>query len=71
MMYILRNEVDQVLKRIARQKQADIGGAFEDCYDETKADYVSGAITDEFIEFALKNPDAQIVLGYGESGEGE
>jgi len=65
MLYILKNEVREVLEKIARQKQADCGGAFKDAYDETLADYQSGAISDGFIDFALKNPDAQIVLGYG------
>ncbi len=65
-MYILRNEVDALLKKIAKQKQADIGGTFQECYDETLADYQSGAISDGFIEFALNNPDATIVLGFGD-----
>ncbi len=62
---ILRNEVKEVLERIARQKQADIGGSLQECYNETLADYKSGVITDELINFALKHTDAQIVLDYG------
>lgn len=70
-MYILRDEVDQVLTRIARQKQAEIGGTYQECYDETLADYQNGVISDGFIDFVLKNPDAQVVLGYGDESGGE
>ena len=65
MMIAIPNEVHGLLERIARQKQADIGGTYEQCWQETLADYESGAISDGFIAFALKNPDAQIVLGFG------
>ena len=63
-LFILRNEVDQVLKRIAKQKQAEVGGTFEENYNETKSDYAHGVITDGFIDFVLRNPDAEIVLGF-------
>lgn len=68
MIIAIRNEVREVLEKIARQRQADIGGTFEQCYQETLADYCNGAITNGFIEFALKHPDAQIVLDFGEEG---
>ncbi len=70
-MYILRNDVDEVLKRIARQKQSEVGGTFKQCYDETLSDYQSGAISDGFIDFVLENPDAEIMLGYGDSEKAE
>ncbi len=65
-LFILRNDVKQVLEKIARQKQEEIGGTFQECYDETLADYQNGAITDGFINFVLENTDAQIALGFGE-----
>lgn len=64
---ILRNEVDEVLRRIARQKQDQIGGTFQQCYDETLADYHNGAISDGLVNFVLTHPDAQIVLGFGDT----
>jgi hypothetical protein len=64
-LFILRNEVKQVLEKIARQKQADVGGTFKECYDEILADYQSGAISEGLIDFVLKHPDAQIAIGYG------
>lgn len=60
----LTGEIEEQLKRIARQKQADIGGSFQDCYEEVLTDYRSGAISEGLINFLLKSPEAKIVLDY-------
>lgn len=62
--FIIRDDVHLVLEKIARQKQVDVGGTFQDCYDETLSDYKIGAISDAFIGFVLQHPDAKIVMEY-------